>query len=914
MSSLSISTGLISGLDFDGLVKALALNQQRAIDKLNARVQEFEIKRSSVEVLETNLLALSSTVTILKGKVTYEQFSVSNSADQQLKITALKTAQPGNYEFQALQKAQAHQAMSRGFADADTQTIGAGSLTISQGGFLDQSTLLETLNDGSGVRRGNIRITDRSGASAVIDLSHAFSVDDVLTQINDNVDVAVSARVVDGRFVLEDTSGGSTSNLAVVDLNGGFAALDLGIRQSVASSTLTGEEVFAVSENFNLEQLNDGNIIRRLQGAADIRISLASQDTLDVNLDDALTIKDVIARINDHSSNNGKVTASLDEGRIVLVDSTSGSGTFQVEDINNAAVVRQLGLDAEAAGDTLTGNRLAAGMNSVLLRNLRGGQGLTERGEISLTDRTGQTATIDLSQAETLTDILEAINAATDTDTGDPLYLRAELNERGDGIVIKDTSGASDSNLIIADIADSTIAQDLNIAIDSAVSQVDSGGLALRYVNEATSLDNYAPGGSGIQPGLFRITDTAGNIGIISITTAATTVGDIIQRINANQSISVRAVLNETGDGFVLIDEAGGAETLRVEELGDTTAADLRLLGEVTTGSDGKQRITSRFVTQIQIDADDTLDDLVTKINESGGKINASTFNDGSTFNPVRLSLTNSATGRGGRLLIDDGGLGLNFNTITEAQDALLQVGGNAATSFLIRSTTNSFKQVIKGIDVDIRSVGTTAASVSITPNTESVFERIQSLVSTYNQFVDIGSELTRFDPATNQRGILQGEAIVQRASTRFSNLFSSRIGNVGDSVQSLAALGIRMGEGGKLTLDTDKLQNMLDTDLDAVKQFFTAETSGFGVRLEETLNSLTDRFEGMFTYEKNVLTDAIDRTNLRVEDLTILMENKKVRLLNQFVAMENVIGSMQSQQVALSSLKPISINPNSTS
>lgn len=536
--------------------------------------------------------------------------------------------------------------MSRGFADADTQTIGAGSLTISQGGFLDQSTLLETLNDGSGVRRGNIRITDRSGASAVIDLSHAFSVDDVLTQINDNVDVAVSARVVDGRFVLEDTSGGSTSNLAVVDLNGGFAALDLGIRQSVASSTLTGEEVFAVSENFNLEQLNDGNIIRRLQGAADIRISLASQDTLDVNLDDALTIKDVIARINDHSSNNGKVTASLDEGRIVLVDSTSGSGTFQVEDINNAAVVRQLGLDAEAAGDTLTGNRLAAGMNSVLLRNLRGGQGLTERGEISLTDRTGQTATIDLSQAETLTDILEAINAATDTDTGDPLYLRAELNERGDGIVIKDTSGASDSNLIIADIADSTIAQDLNIAIDSAVSQVDSGGLALRYVNEATSLDNYAPGGSGIQPGLFRITDTAGNIGIISITTAATTVGDIIQRINANQSISVRAELNETGDGFVLIDEAG-AETLRVEELGDTTAADLRLLGEVTTGSDGKQRITSRFVTQIQIDADDTLDDLVTKINESGGKINASTFNDGSTFNPVRLSLTNSATGRG---------------------------------------------------------------------------------------------------------------------------------------------------------------------------------------------------------------------------------------------------------------------------
>ncbi len=63
--------------------------------------------------------------------------------------------------------------------------------------------------------------------------------------------------------------------------------------------------------------------------------------------------------------------------RLQLQDLTGGGGSsdFKVEDINDAKVVRQLGLDATAQGTTLTGNRLLAGLNSVLLRNLNGGQG-----------------------------------------------------------------------------------------------------------------------------------------------------------------------------------------------------------------------------------------------------------------------------------------------------------------------------------------------------------------------------------------------------------------------------------------------------------------------------------------------------------------------------------------------------------
>ena len=90
----------------------------------------------------------------------------------------------GNYLFTPIQTASAQQLLSQSFA-ADA-TVGAGSLTFGTGGFVDQGISLDELNGGDGVQRGKIRITDRSGATAVIDLSFARTVDDVLAAINDN--------------------------------------------------------------------------------------------------------------------------------------------------------------------------------------------------------------------------------------------------------------------------------------------------------------------------------------------------------------------------------------------------------------------------------------------------------------------------------------------------------------------------------------------------------------------------------------------------------------------------------------------------------------------------------------------------------------------------------------------------------
>lgn len=907
MSSFSISTGLISGLDFEALANIGVSRRQGEIDRLNARSQIFEAKKTGASIVEANLLSLSSFTTSLSSDTIFNSLSVSNPASDVLNVTASDEAQTGTYKFQAVQRASAHQSVSRGYANS-TQKPGAGTLVISQGGQLQQDTLLETLNDGSGIRRGKIRITDRSGNSSVVDLTNALSIEDVLSEINEDVDTQVTASTFNGSIILTDESGSTTSNLSVVDLNGGKAAEDLGINLSVASSELQGNSVFEIEGGFTLDQINDGNGLSRLTGAEDLKITLTDATEIEVNLDDAVTLNDVVQAINNHDDNEGKVTAEVTGGRIVLTDTTAGGGNLTVEDINGSTVTTQLGLDATASGAVLTGNRLGAGLNSVLIRNLNGGEGISERGDITVTDRSGLTATIDLSAAESLDEVLYAINTAIDDGTSDPLNIRATVNPNGSGILIEDTSGATANNLIIADVATGTVAADLGIAIDAAETSIDSGSLNLRYVNRATSLDEYAEEGSSITTGEFQITDSDGNVGVISISSAVKTVGDVIDRINLNDAISVTAQLNETGDGFVLIDEAGGAETLTVEEFsGGTTAADLRILGEGVEGGDGNDRISSRVATVIEIEEDDTIEDIVTKINDSSNITGASIFDDGSQFNSTRLSLNSKATGKASQLFIDDGGLDFNFGTVSQGQDAVLRLGDDPSSSFLLVSENNTFNDVVTGIDVELLDTSDSITEIVLAKDTTTLQANIEALVSTYNQLISTTDDLTKFDSETNQAGILQGDSFVLRILTRLDNALNRRVGPAASDVRSFTDLGIRTGTGGKLTIDSTKLAEVLTESSDDLEQFFTDEDFGIGKVLTDTIESFTDSIDGTLAIENRTLDSSVATLDSRVEQLTILMESQRERILFQFLNMETALSNLQSQQSALEAFTPVS-------
>jgi len=129
----------------------------------------------------------------------------------------------------------------------------------------------------------------------------------------------------------------------------------------------------------------------------------------------------------------GKIKAEIspDGDRIVLTDlSTDLGNPFKVSALFDSPVAEQLGLAGESTTGTLQSRRLLGGLKTSLVRTLNGGQGFT-LGQISLTDRAGNSATVDLSSAETFEDILNLINAAG-------VGIRAELNPARNGIRLVD--------------------------------------------------------------------------------------------------------------------------------------------------------------------------------------------------------------------------------------------------------------------------------------------------------------------------------------------------------------------------------------------------------------------------------------------------------------------------------------------
>ena len=587
----------------------------------------------------------------------------------------------------------------------------------------------------------------------------------------------------------------------------------------------------------------------------------------------------------------------------MLTDNAGGGGTLTVTNINSAAAVEALGLDNAAVGNTLTGDRLLAGLGSKLVRNLNGGQGITTPGSITVTDRSGLTATLDLSGAESLDEVLTAINGAVDDTTSAALSLTARYNSLGTGIEVVDSSGATASNLIIADVGGGSVAADLGLTVDAAQTSIDSGGLGVRRVGQQTLLSDFTADGEAVDAGSFLITDSAGNQESIAISGSTSKIGDVLQRINAASIAQVTARLNDTGDGFVIEDNAGGAGTLTIEEVGGTTAADLRILGSGVVGSGGNQEISAQDQAVITVEATDTLVTLITKINDAKIGASAGFLNDGSAFNPFRLSLSSTSSGSEGSFTVDSGGLDLGFSIASEAKDALLQVGSNPATSFLIASSTNQFKDVATGVSVSVNEIGTSTASVDVTRDNSRARDSLKALVSAFNSYITTTDTLTKFDEDATKRGILQGQGIVLRVTTRLNNLINKSYFGTNDTLQGLSDLGIRTTTGGKLEFDESVFNDVIEATPDAVQDFFRDENNGVAAKFKTTLETLTDTFTGTFTNEKDGLQNSIDALEGRVEQIDAVLAIRQERLLRQFIQMETIIGQLQTQGSAIAAL-----------
>jgi flagellar hook-associated protein 2 len=907
MPTIQSSVGLVSGLPIADIVEQLMSIAEKPRDRLELRMAALQKQQLAVSELMALTIGIQLATNKLAADSVFTQTKAASSDSQLLAASVTGSPAPGTYQFTPVRMAQNHQVVSGGFATLD-EAVGAGSLTLAFGGFIDQGTDLGVLNAGAGVERGKIRITDRGGGSEVVDLRFARTVDDVLDAINSRDGVRVLAVAHGDAIRLIDQTGLSLTHLSVQEVGGGRTAADLGLGHiDVAAAEATGTSLVRLHERMHINQLNDGNglsirdelpdlVVQFRDGSAALQIDLRRAETG--------SLGDLLKALNAADPDRLHAGIAADGTRLVLTDlTTDAGGTFSVSSASGGTLAEDLGLTQSATANVLAGRRLVGGLKTPLLSSLGGGSGVGPLGQISLTDRSGASSTVDLAAAETLEEVVRLLN-------GSGVGIRAAVNSARNGIVLQDTTGAQASHLVVANADATHTADALGLTIDAAESSVDGGALHLQVVHEQTQLQTLNAG-RGVRLGSILITDSLGKSSGANLRTAdAKTIGDVLDLING-LGLAVEARINDTGDGIALIDTAGGSGTLNVRDVGTgTTAADLRLLGTATVidlQGTPTQVLDGAMNARVTLDATDTLQDAMDKINALNMGVTASILDVGSGTAPFRLVLSSQVTGAAGELLVDGRLWDTRFHQLAPARDAILQLGSSdlPGAGILATSSTNQFSNVVEGVRLTIAGASEAPVSITVQTSDERLLSNATLLVDQYNKLRDKIKQLTFFDAQSKTSGILTGSNETLQIESRLTRALTDRFFAVG-SIQSLSQIGISFSEDGKLQLDQLKLQDKFADDPEGVKRFFTDAEHGFAASINRVIESIAGEDDSLLITRTNTLQRRIESHHDRIAFYNQRLEREEERLLKYYYKLELVISKIQASQSALSALQPL--------
>lgn len=365
---------------------------------------------------------------------------------------------------------------------------------------------------------------------------------------------------------------------------------------------------------------------------------------------------------------------------------------------------------------------------------------------------------------------------------------------------------------------------------------------------------------------------------------------------SGDAAVITASVADEAAEGVYNVEVSSLARAQSLASAAFTDPTDTVGTGTLTITVGGGASV------DLVIDADNnTVEGIRDAINAADAGAQASIVNDGTGY---RLLISAEETGIANAVeltvLDDDGslidGTGLsvlaydastqNMTQTAAPLDAALTINGLPITS-----STNVLSEVISGVTITLK--GETAGSpVSLTVSEDlgPVRSALDGFVSAYNEFAQLIDKLTAFSPDTGAGGVLLGDSLTRGIESQLRSALSGTYGVQGSVYQSLVNLGVRTGEDGSLSVDSEKLNDALEADLDGV----VALVQGFGAAFEETASGYLGSTGLIATREDSVQSrlDGIDDERIRLDRRIELIEQ---RYLKQFSALDLLVSQLQS-------------------
>jgi len=301
--------------------------------------------------------------------------------------------------------------------------------------------------------------------------------------------------------------------------------------------------------------------------------------------------------------------------------------------------------------------------------------------------------------------------------------------------------------------------------------------------------------------------------------------------------------------------------------------------------------------TSITLDAADTLDSLVAKINASGARVSASILNDGSQN---RLQVRGLDTGAANAITFSGTTLGLDLaaNTRQAATDSQVTIDG-----FTVTRSTNQVIGAIGGVTLNLTAttpVGT-PATVKVASDPDGLKTKLNSVVTAYNAVVDLVHNVSGFGTTKAQVDGLAGDSLLRSLSGRMSSAVGTQVGT--GAYQTLGSIGLSLDRTGRMTLDSEKLNKALAADPSGVANVIAGpdDTTGAADVLRDVVKAFGQAGTGTIASRQTSLASRIKETNARVDREQTRLDAYANALRKQFTALDTLMSSTSQNSSYLS-------------
>ena len=521
-------------------------------------------------------------------------------------------------------------------------------------------------------------------------------------------------------------------------------------------------------------------------------------------------------------------SSSLEEALVANATTSASEGNFSIE-------ILQL-----AQAETLSSNSYST-INTDL--------GLS--GEIVF-----NATSVSVRSTDSLMDIRNGINALNDGISASIL----KVSDNDNRLIITSSQQGTDG-FIIGNVGADDVLGALGFVDDSSsVREVENGSVMSQTLSSANStigslldLSVEAAGTVSIRNQSLSIdlsTDSLTGIRDKINDLALSGVTAIVETISDDDITSYRLAISGTED---FTDNNSVLETLGILERGNTGTygrfASASLIESAKNGDtvDSQSKLSymgaedgetitisgtnvdgTSVSSSITIDKSMRISDVLSEIEStfngnvsasvSEGKIEVTSTVAGANKLSFGLSAENELGGQ-----LDFG----SMTTVEMGRDRLLSEGLDSklvVNNIELSRRTNEINDAITGLNLSLRDaeVGTTI-NITVERDRETIKGKIEAFTESYNSYIDFFNANSKYDSDTKTAGPLLGDITARTVQSNLENVLRGSVSDGSMTYNQLTQIGIETSTDGKLEIDSAKLNDALNDDIDSLIELFTA-------------------------------------------------------------------------------------------